>query len=79
MAKVSGHLWSEVRPGSLDVEMRHPDVDEIPGLRTGDECIEQHRGYRRRAMDVDLIARVDEGDSVLRGHDTHRDDSTTPR
>ena len=38
-----------------------------------DECVEQDRRRRRRAVEVDLVARADDGHRLGRGHDAHDD------
>ena len=60
--EVAGHLGREVRSGPLDVEVDDLDVLELGCAR--DECLEQHLGYRRSAMDVDLLAGTYAGDGL---------------
>ena len=67
--EVAGHLGREVRSGALDVEVDDLDVLELGRAR--DECLEQHLGYRRGAMDVDLLAGAYAGDGLLGGNDAH--------
>ena len=67
VAEVRRHLRGQVRPGSLGVEVDHADVVEFRCSRH--EGVEQDRGHRRGALEVDLVARPDVGDGLVGSDD----------
>ena len=71
VTEVTGHLRAPDAARPFDVEVDHPDVAQL--RRPGDQRIEQDRRGRSGTVDVDLVARADPGDGLIRGHQSHGD------
>ena len=69
MAEVPGHPRGKMGSWSLDVEVDDPNPLELLG--TCDEGVEQHRRCGRRAVDVNLITRLDAGNGLGWADDPH--------
>ena len=62
---VAGHLRSQVRPRTLDVQMHDADVGQVLRLRPLDQRVEEDRRRRGGAVNIDLVTAADRRRGLL--------------
>ena len=73
VAEVWRHLGRKVRTGSLAMEVDDADLGQL--RRPRHERVEQDGRRRGGALEIELLARPDAGDRLVRGHDAHDTDT----